>query len=49
MMRLPLSTQYIMITHKKGTMEICDTIYGVTMEEKGVSKIVSMKMGEGAA
>lgn len=35
-------TQFILITHRKGTMEIADTIYGVTMEEQGISKIVSI-------
>ena len=36
--------QFIVITHRKGTMEICDVLYGVTMEEKGISKIVSLDM-----
>ncbi len=40
------NTQFIMVTHRKGTMEGSDTLYGVTMQEHGVSKIVSMKMGE---
>jgi chromosome segregation protein len=35
-----------MVTHRKGTMEGSDMLYGVTMQEHGVSKIVSMKMGE---
>lgn len=39
-------TQFAVITHRKGTMEACDTLYGVTMQEHGVSKIVSLKMGE---
>ena len=40
------NTQFIVVTHRKGTMEGSDTLYGVTMQEHGVSKIVSMKMGE---
>lgn len=39
-------TQFAVITHRKGTMEACDTLYGVTMQEHGVSKVVSLKMGE---
>jgi chromosome segregation protein len=38
------NTQFIIVTHRKGTMEAADTLYGVTMQEHGVSKIVSMKM-----
>lgn len=41
-------TQFVMVTHRKGTMEASDTLYGVTMQERGVSKIVSMQMGVGA-
>jgi len=39
-------TQFIVVTHRKGTMENADMLYGVTMQEQGVSKIVSLKMGE---
>ena len=40
------NTQFIVITHRKGTMERCDALYGVTMQEKGVSRIVSVKLNE---
>ena len=38
------ATQFIVITHRKGTMEMCDRLYGVTMQELGVSKLVSVNL-----
>ncbi len=37
-------TQFLVITHRKGTMEAADTVYGVTMEENGISKLLSLKL-----
>ncbi len=39
-----INTQFIVITHRKGTMQSADILYGVTMENKGVSKLLKMKL-----
>ena len=39
-------SQFILVTHRKGTMEACDRMYGVTMQERGISKILSMRLSE---
>ena len=44
--RMSDRTQYIAITHRRGTMEEADVLYGVTMQEKGVSKILRLPIGE---
>lgn len=38
------TTQFLVITHRKGTMEVADTVYGITMQENGISKLLSMKL-----
>lgn len=44
--RMCSSTQFIVITHRRGTMEAADVLYGVTMQEKGVSKLLELRVGE---
>lgn len=45
--RLTKDTQFIVISHRKGTMEAADILYGITMQEKGVSTLVSVNLIEG--
>ena len=42
-------TQFVIVTHRKGSMERCDALYGVAMEEKGVSRMVSVRLSEAQA
>lgn len=44
--RMTKNTQFILITHRRGTMEEADILYGVTMQEKGVSKLLELKTAE---
>ena len=43
---LAKDTQFISVTHRRGTMEAADYIYGVTMQEKAISKVLSLKLEE---
>ena len=38
------NTQFILVTHRKGTMEAADVMYGVTIEDAGVSKLISVRL-----
>ncbi len=44
--RYTSKSQFILVTHRKGTMEACDRMYGVTMQERGISKVLSMRLGD---
>ncbi len=44
--RFSRKTQFILVTHRRGTMESADVIYGVTMQEKGVSKLLQLNLDE---
>ena len=44
--RYSTKSQFVIVTHRKGTMEACDRMYGVTMAERGISKILSMRIGD---
>ncbi len=46
MRRMSDKTQFIVITHRRGTMEEVDHLYGVTMQEKGVSKVIALDLAE---
>ena len=48
MRELAGKTQFIVITHRRGTMEEADRLYGVTMQEKGVSKVIELDLDEAA-
>ena len=48
MRRLAKSTQFLVITHRRGTMEEADHLFGVTMQEKGVSRIIELSLDEAA-
>ncbi|MFR9159796.1 MAG: hypothetical protein ACLVJ8_05080 [Ruthenibacterium lactatiformans] len=42
--RISSETQFIVITHRRGTMEEADVLYGVTMQEDGVSKVLKLDL-----
>ncbi len=44
--RMTRNTQFILITHRRGTMEEADVLYGVTMQEEGISKLLELKTAE---
>ena len=44
--RMTDNTQFIVITHRRGTMEEADVLYGVTMQEQGVSKLLELRASE---
>jgi len=39
-------TQFALITHQKATMEYADVLYGITMPEQGISKVLSLRLGD---
>ncbi len=47
--RMTDHTQFIVITHRRGTMEAADVLYGVTMQEDGVSKILRLDLDKVSA
>ncbi|MEA4888276.1 MAG: chromosome segregation protein SMC [Clostridiaceae bacterium] len=44
--RYAAQSQFILVTHRKGTMEAADRLYGVTMQERGISRVLSMQLAE---
>ncbi|MFR1474927.1 MAG: hypothetical protein ACLSB9_03900 [Hydrogeniiclostridium mannosilyticum] len=44
--RMNQNTQFIVITHRRGSMEEADVLYGVTMQDEGVSKLLELRAGE---
>ena len=46
MRNLTAKTQFIVITHRRGTMEEADVLYGVTMQEQGISKILTINLND---
>ena len=46
MRRIAGKTQFIVITHRRGTMEEADVLYGVTMQEQGVSRMLTINLNE---
>ena len=46
MRRITSKTQFIVITHRRGTMEAANVLYGVTMQERGVSKVLTINMND---
>jgi chromosome segregation protein len=46
--KFSVNTQFIVVTHNKRTMEAANALYGVTMEEEGVSKLVTVRFNQNA-
>lgn len=44
--KLSTDTQFILMTHRRGTMEASDKLYGVTMQEQGISKLIAVDLEE---